>query len=129
MFALSVVNPGERVLVLFAVVPLLRRLVTGLGAAALLFLADDAAALWAQRTRVPDAALAALTAEHVATERAEAMGPANALVRVGASPNAGRALPLLNHPVYLQADFYAAADARRWTRRLFGSGLLRPGGR
>lgn len=133
MFALSVVNPGERVLALgalalLAVVPLRRRVLVGLGVASLAFLADDAAALWEQRTPLPQATVEALAAEHVATARAEAgrlaAGKASGLVQVGASPYAGGAQPLLNHPVYLQADSYAAADARDWTRRLFGSSIL-----
>ena len=131
-FALNVVNPGERVLVvaaaaLVAVVPLDRRLLTALGAAALVFVADDAAALWAQRAGLPADARTAVYAERAAREAA---APPAARTFDDAVDDAGaEALPLLGHPVLLHSDLYDAVRRRDWARASFDSGLLRPPGR
>ena len=124
-FALNVVNPGERVLVmgavaLLATVSVPRRLLWALGGAALLFLADDAHALWAQRD--------GLSAER----RAELLSPRpappersfeEAVEAAGAEP-----LPLLGHPVLLNARYYGLAERGDWTAPAFDSGPLRPPG-
>ena len=124
-FALNVVNPGERVLVmgavaLLATVPVPRRLLWALGGAALLFLADDAHALWAQR----DGLSAGRRAELLAPRPAPAERPFEEAVEAAeAEP-----LPLLGHPVLLNARYYGLAERGDWTAPAFDSGPLRPPG-
>ena len=124
-FALNVVNPGERVAVLavaalVALVPLDGRLLRALGLAALAFLVDDAAALWAQRSGLPPETVAA----HYADRAAREQGEPPAVVPLADRPL--DALPLLGHPVLLHSDLYEAARRRDWTRRSFDSGILTP---
>ena len=121
-FALNVVNPGERVLVmgalvLLATVPLPRRLLWVMGGAALLFLADDAHALWTQRAGLS------------AARRAELLAPRDRPARpFDDAVEAARAepLPLLGHPVLLNARYYGLAERGDWTAPAFDSGPLRP---
>ena len=124
-FALNVVNPGERVVVLavaalVALVPLDGRLLRALGLAALAFLIDDGAALWAQRPGLSPETVAAHYADRAARER----GEPPAVVPLADRPL--DALPLLGHPVLLHSDLYEAARRRDWARRSFDSGLLAP---
>ena len=122
-FALNVVNPGERVLVmgavaLLATVPVPRRLLWALGGAALLFLADDAHALWAQRSGLD----AERQAELLAPRPAPVARPfEDAVEAAQAEP-----LPLLGHPVLLNARYYGLAEQTDWTAPAFDSGPLRP---
>ena len=126
-FALNVVNPGERVLVMAAVVlvaavPVPRRVLAVLGGAALLFLADDAHALWAQRSGLD----ADRRAELLAPRERPARPFGDAVEAAAAEP-----LPLLGHPVLLNARYYGLAERADWTAPAFDSGPLRPpeGGR
>ena len=121
-FALNVVNPGERVLVMAAVVlvatvPIPRRLLWTLGGAALLFLADDAHALWAQRPGLD----AARRAELLAPREQAARPFGDAVDAAAAEP-----LPLLGHPVLLNARYYGLAERADWAAPAFDSGPLRP---
>ena len=125
-FALNVVNPGERVLVLaaaalVAVVPVDARVLRVLGAAALVFLADDAAALWSQRPGLDAATREALYLDRAARERAPEGRSFDEAVEDVADPT-----PLLGHPVLLHSDLYDAVLRRDWTRASFDSGLLAP---
>ena len=126
-FALNVVNPGERVLVLaaaalVALVPLPPRLLRALGLVALVFLLDDASALWAQRAGQSDADRTAFYADRVAREQ----DPAAYTFEDAVDDADAHALPLLGHPVLLHSDLYDAVLRRDWTRHSFDSGLLRP---
>ncbi len=128
-FALNVVNPGERVLVvaavgLLAVVPLDARLMRVLAVACLLFFADDAAALWAQRAGLSPAERSATYDRRAASERS---APVDAAFSTAAADAAERpAERLFRHDVLLHSDLYDAAARRDWTRRSFDSGLLVP---
>ncbi len=128
-FALNVVNPGERVLVvaavgLLAAVPLGARLLRVLAVVCLLFFADDAAALWAQRAGLSPAERAATYARRAASERA---APVDAAFGTAAADAAERpAERLFRHDVLLHSDLYDAAERRDWSRRTFDSGLLVP---
>lgn len=128
-FALNVVNPGERVLVvaavgLLAVVPLDARLLRVLAVACLLFFVDDAAALWAQRAGLSPAERSATYARRAASERS---APVDAAFDAAAADAAERpAERLFRHDVLLHSDLYDAATRRDWTRRTFDSGILVP---
>lgn len=126
-FALNVVNPGERVLVLALValvtlVPLNPRLLRALGLAALLFFLDDARALWTQRAGLSDAERVTFYADRVAREQA----PDTHSFQETVQDAAVSSTPLLGHPVLLHSDLYDAVRRRDWTRQAFDSGLLRP---
>ena len=126
-FALNVVNPGERILVLavvalIALVPLDARLLRVLGLAALAFLLDDASSLWAQRAGLSDAERTSFYADRVAREQSpDAYTFEEAVEDADASST-----PLLGHPTLLHSDLYDAVSRRDWTRQSFDSGLLRP---
>ncbi|GAB5537342.1 MAG: hypothetical protein Rubg2KO_35910 [Rubricoccaceae bacterium] len=126
-FALNVVNPGERILVLAVValvvlVPLDPRLLRVLGLAALVFLLDDASSLWAQRDGLSDADRIAFYADRAEREQnPDAYTFEDAVEEADASST-----PLLGHPVRLHSDLYDAVLRRDWTRLSFDSGLLRP---
>lgn len=126
-FALNVVNPGERFLVLaliglVALAPLPVRLLRVLGLAALVFLLDDAHALWAQRPGLSDADRTAFYADRVAREQNPDAHTFEETMEAAATSST----PLLGHPVLLHSDLYDAALRRDWTRQSFDSGLLRP---
>ena len=126
-FALNVVNPGERFLVmaligLVALVPLDGRLLRVLGLAALIFLLDDASALWAQRAGLSDAKRTSFYADRAAREQAP---DAHTFEETLATATAS-STPLLGHPVLLHSDLYDAVLRRDWTRQSFNSGLLQP---
>lgn len=133
-FALNVVNPGERVLVvaavgLLAVVPLPARVLRPLGLAALLFLADDAAALWGQRPGLAPDVRAATYAGRAAREHAAREHAAPVDARFGTAARDAAADPaerLLRHDVLLHSDLYDAARRRDWSRGGFDSGVLVP---
>ena len=130
-FALNVVNPGERLLVLaagalVALVPLDDRWARVFGVAALLFVADDAAGLWAQRRGLAPEARAAAYADRAAREAA-ARGRGPAAPAFGDAAREAAAAPadrLLVHAVLLHSDLYDAAARRDWSRETFDSGLL-----
>jgi len=126
-FILSVVNPGERILVLalvalIAIVPLNRRLLRVLGFVALIFLLDDARSLWAQRSGLSDADRVAFYADRAEREQnPTAYTFEDAVEDAVASPT-----PLLSHPILLHSDMYDAVSRHDWTRHSFSTGLLRP---
>lgn len=135
-FALNVINPGERVaacaaLLLVAVVPLPRRLLTALAVVALGFLAYDAVYLAAQLGGLPPAERARAYAERVEAVRAQAEVEAE---HVGAfrDPHAyateelypDTRLKYLNHAVYFHAPLYEAAARGDFSLPSFDSGLL-----
>ncbi|HEX9953411.1 MAG TPA: hypothetical protein VGB53_16695, partial [Rubricoccaceae bacterium] len=128
-FALNVVNPGERVLVLaavglLAVVPVPARVLRPLGLAALLFLADDAATLWGQRPGLaPDVRAATYAARATREHAAPVDAHFETATRDAAADPAER---LLRHDVLLHSDLYDAVARRDWSRRAFDSGVLVP---
>lgn len=126
-FALNVVNPGERFLVLagiglVALVPLPPRLLRVLGLAALLFLLDDTYALWAQRDGLSEADRTTFYSDRVARER----NPDAHTFEETVEGTRTSSTPLLGHPVLLHSDLYDAVLRRDWTRHSFDSGLLQP---
>ncbi|MEM6326507.1 MAG: hypothetical protein AAF791_05260 [Bacteroidota bacterium] len=120
---LSVVNPGERVMVvaacvLLAVVPVPKRLMSSLGVLALVFLLTDAFALEAQRP--------GLTPEEIEaayTDRARREVQPDPPVRLDGAVE-DSATPFFGHPVLLHSDRYLAAERADWGRRSFETGLL-----
>ncbi|MEL6616198.1 MAG: hypothetical protein AAFQ43_10695, partial [Bacteroidota bacterium] len=126
-FAFQVVNPGERVavmgaLILLATVPLAARFRFVLGVAALVFLVDDAASLAAQSRGLPSEAVEAAYADRAERE----VSPESAAAYDVTSVPAPEAAPLFGHPVLLHSDRYLAAEREDWTRRTFETGLLLP---
>jgi hypothetical protein len=109
---------------LLAAVPLPRRMLRPLGLAALLFLADDAAALWGQRPGLAPAVRAATYARRASREHAAPADPRFATATRDAA--ADPAERLLRHDVLLHSDLYDAVRRRDWTRTAFDSGVLVP---
>ena len=94
----------------------------GLGLAALVFLADDAAALWGQRAGIAPDELSAMYAA-----RAGRSAPVDA--RFGEAAADATADPterVLRHDVRLHSDLYEATVHHDWWRRAFDSGVLVP---
>ncbi|MEO0560458.1 MAG: hypothetical protein AAF170_20020, partial [Bacteroidota bacterium] len=107
---------------LVALVPLDTRLLRVLGLVALVFLLDDANALWAQRAGLSEGDRIAFYTDRAAREQTpDAHTFEETLETASASST-----PLLGHPVLLHSDLYDAVLRRDWTRQSFDSGLLRP---
>ncbi|HYE94666.1 MAG TPA: hypothetical protein VD962_00525 [Rubricoccaceae bacterium] len=134
-FAFSIVNPGERVVAmgllgLLAVVPLPRRLLTGLALATLLFAAYGLAYLVAHREGLPPETRARYYAERRAREAAPP--PPEAHVEAFRDPHrnaverlhADTRLKYLTHTMYYHAPLYEALARGDYTLRSFGTGLL-----